>query len=504
MLNGKWTIERLIGQGGMAVVYAARHRNRKRAAIKMLLPELSADAAIRERFLREGYVANSVGHVGAVRVDDDDVTEDGAAYLVMELLEGETVHERWERAGCKLSVKEALAIAEQLLAVLVAAHGVGVIHRDLKPDNLYLTRDGTLKVLDFGIARLRELGQSSRATRTGSVMGTPAFMAPEQARGRWENVDARTDLWAVGALLFTLITGRAVHQAETANETLALACMQRAAPIRSVDPSVPAPIAELIDRVLSYENEARFPDAASMRQTLRDSVRAVFGDKALPPLAMPGVDLTSAIARASGSDSSPSSHDPTSGEAKIPSESRGTPTPAQHDCGRGPVVSGAVVEDRSDCPPQAQRPPTELTAALSNNFGPTHAKRKRLIAGAVALVVVLSVAISWIARSTGGDANGTRAVPTNAPLLGAQPGGSAPGIRPTNRFPTPIDTATAPIQLAPDDLAKPSLSITDAGIPARSKKLSLPTAARHVGSQVQKAPQSTHAAQGNDPMSFRR
>src|SRR5215813_9714153 len=115
VLNGKWRLDALLGVGGMAAVYAATHRNQKRVAVKILLPELSNDGEVRARFLREGYAANTIGHPGAVSVLDDDVTEDGSAFLVMELLEGETVEARWERKGNQLDLIEALTVADQLL-----------------------------------------------------------------------------------------------------------------------------------------------------------------------------------------------------------------------------------------------------------------------------------------------------------------------------------------------------------------------------------------------------
>src|SRR5215471_14765237 len=221
VLNGKWRLDEVLGIGGMATVYAAIHRNQKRVAIKMLHPEVSIDQQVTSRFTREGYVANTVGHPGAVSVLDDDVTEDGAAFLVMELLEGETLDHRWEKRGT-LTPSEVLGIADQVLDVLVAAHAKGILHRDLKPENLFLTRSGQVKVLDFGIARVRELtaGQTAGSTRSGSLLGTPAFMAPEQARGRWQDVDERTDLWALGATMYTLMSGRFVHVADTLNEQL--------------------------------------------------------------------------------------------------------------------------------------------------------------------------------------------------------------------------------------------------------------------------------------------
>ena len=146
-------MESLLGVGGMAAVYAATHRNGKRVAVKMLHAEMSHDGDVKQRFLQEGYAANTIQHDGAVSVMDDDVAPDGSAFIVMELLEGETVEQRWERSGQRLPVREVLAIVEQLLDVLAAAHAKNVVHRDMKPENLFITRAGQLKVLDFGIAQ---------------------------------------------------------------------------------------------------------------------------------------------------------------------------------------------------------------------------------------------------------------------------------------------------------------------------------------------------------------
>src|SRR5262249_26514993 len=149
---------------------------------------------------------------------DDDLAEDGSVFLVMELLEGHTVEERAaSRPGSKLDPGEVLAIADQLLDALAAAHKKGIVHRDLKPENLFLTSEGRVKGLASALARLHDLSSASRAKRmttAGSAMGTPAFMPPEQALGNWDAVDARTDLWAVGATLFNLLTGQLVHQAD--------------------------------------------------------------------------------------------------------------------------------------------------------------------------------------------------------------------------------------------------------------------------------------------------
>lgn len=280
LLKKKWHIDVLLGVGGMAAVYAATHRNRKRVAIKMLHAELSQDEAIRKRFLREGYIANTVGHRGAVAVDYDDVSEDGMAFLVMELLDGETIEQRWQGKERILSPREALSVVDQLLDTLAAAHAKGIIHRDLKPANLFLTHSGTVKVLDFGIARVRELS-TPLTTLAGSAIGTPAFMSPEQARGRWDDVDGRSDLWAVGATLYTLLTGKFVHSAESAHETLALAATRPARSLAERRPDLHPSVIQLVDKALSYDRAARFADATSMQQALRVAYALMEG-RAIP------------------------------------------------------------------------------------------------------------------------------------------------------------------------------------------------------------------------------
>ncbi len=273
----KWRLDKLLGVGGMAAVYAATHRNGMRVGIKMLHSELSVHAEVRSRFLREGYVANKVEHPGAVAVLDDEVTDDGDVFLVMELLEGENLTQYWERKGRGLAVERVLLIADQMLDVLGAAHAKSIVHRDIKPDNVFLTRSGVVKLLDFGIARLRELSDPSDATRTGSLMGTPAYMAPEQARARWDEVDARTDLWAVGATMFRLITGHPVHEAQTVSEQLLAAMTNPAASLVTTTPGIPMPVAHVVDKALAYDRNARWSDAHAMREAICDAFEAVTG-----------------------------------------------------------------------------------------------------------------------------------------------------------------------------------------------------------------------------------
>jgi len=279
-LHGKYRIDSVLGIGGMGVVYAATHRNTKRFAVKMLHSELSHNADIRTRFLREGYAANSVGHPGTVAVLDDDVAEDGAAFLVMELLDGAGVEELSERHRGRLPVRASIAIVEQLLDVLASAHARGIVHRDIKPANIFLTRDGTLKVLDFGIARAREAatgGGGGKGTVTGLVLGSPAYMAPEQALAKSSDIDERTDVWAAAATLHTLLTGQLVHEGDNASQLLIAAATQPARPLLSLAPDVPGPFAEVVDRGLAFQRSDRWPTATAMREALREAHRAVFG-----------------------------------------------------------------------------------------------------------------------------------------------------------------------------------------------------------------------------------
>ena len=278
VLRGKYRIDRVIGVGGMAAVYAATHRNQKTFAVKVLHRELSFNDDVRNRFLREGYAANSVRHPGAVAVLDDDVAEDGAAFLVMELLDGLSVESLVEQHGGRLTAAYVLGIGHQLLDTLAAAHAQGIVHRDIKPANLFLTREGQVKVLDFGIARVRDAATSgSSVTGTGVLLGTPAFMAPEQALGKSSEIDAQTDLWTVGATLFNMTTGDTVHQGETGTHLMVLAATTPSRPLASVLPSAPAPLAAIVDRALSFAKAGRWPSAEAMRDALRDASLAMFG-----------------------------------------------------------------------------------------------------------------------------------------------------------------------------------------------------------------------------------
>jgi serine/threonine-protein kinase len=282
VIKGKYRIERVLGAGGMAVVYAATSHIEKRVAIKVLHPEYAVQGDIQSRFSMEAVATNRVGHPGAVDILDCDTTEDGALFLVMELLDGASLEKLAEQVGGCLPLEAVLGIAAQALDVLAAAHDQGIVHRDIKPENMFLTTDGAVKVLDFGIARVRD-GASPSAHKTQGYLGTPVFMAPEQARCEHHAIDARTDVWALGATIFRLLTGRIVYEAESAQAVMIRAATQPAPSLRDAMPDAPPAVSALVDRATAADRAERWESARAMGQAVRQTQMAVFGRIARPP-----------------------------------------------------------------------------------------------------------------------------------------------------------------------------------------------------------------------------
>jgi serine/threonine protein kinase len=276
VIKGKYRLDELLGIGGMAAVYRATHRNQAELAIKMLHPELSTYEDFRSRFLREGYAANSVKHPNAVLIMDDDVTDDGAAFLVMELLRGMSVDAVRKIGGGRMPAFEASGVGIQVLDVFRAAHEKGIIHRDIKPANLFVTHDGTVKVLDFGIARARDEAAGAEVTGSGVLLGTPAYMAPEQALALTADIDARTDIYSIGATLYTLMSGKAVHVADNPTRALVSAASEKAKSLKEVAPLVHDAVVAVVDRALAFERDDRWPDARSMQRALVDACKTAY------------------------------------------------------------------------------------------------------------------------------------------------------------------------------------------------------------------------------------
>jgi len=276
-VKGKYRLDKVLGIGGMAAVYAATHRNGSRLALKVLHTEFARDENVKGRFLREGYVANKVDHNGRVAILDDDETELGESFLVMELLEGETLQEVWKRHKRIVPPIEALRVTEAVLDTLGPFHDLNIIHRDLKPANIFVTHEGVVKLLDFGVAQLREAG-GGEMTRAGTALGTPSYMSPEQAMGKSDSLDGRSDVFAMGATLYALLSGQRLHQGKSDNEAFILAATQPAPSVARIAPELPLEVIAIVDKSLQWDRRNRFASAHEMRDECRRVVRALGGN----------------------------------------------------------------------------------------------------------------------------------------------------------------------------------------------------------------------------------
>jgi serine/threonine protein kinase len=272
---GNYRATELIGEGGMGVVYLAEHPGiGRRAAVKVLRPGLTDNPEMLKRFFNEARAANAIHHPSIVEVYDCGTLSSGTAYIVMELLEGENLAARLRRVG-RLPLADARRVAAQTASALAAAHAAGIVHRDLKPDNLFLVPDERdtsaelVKVLDFGIAKLGQQGSnvSSVRTRTGSVMGTPAYMSPEQCRGTRE-IDHRTDIYALGVILYEMVCGRAPFVSEGFGEMVHLHISAPPPPPRTIDATIPEELERLILWCLAKEPADRVQTMADLHAAL--------------------------------------------------------------------------------------------------------------------------------------------------------------------------------------------------------------------------------------------
>jgi eukaryotic-like serine/threonine-protein kinase len=283
VLAERYAIVRRIGEGGMGAVYEARHAIiGKRVAVKVLLEKFLENQELIARLLQEARLASSIGHENIVDVTDYGTTSDGRAFVVMEFLDGESLAQLVIR-DAPLPVERSLSILRQVCSALSAAHAKGIVHRDVKPENIYLVRRGELdfvKVVDFGVSKAvqsREEGADlQRLTRTGTVLGTPLYMSPEQARGG-DDVDHRADIWSAGLMLYECLTGEVPFRANNYLGVISQVLTQETVPPSQLRPElgIPAAVDRVVMRALEKDRDKRYQQMAEFEH---DVERLLAGD----------------------------------------------------------------------------------------------------------------------------------------------------------------------------------------------------------------------------------
>jgi serine/threonine protein kinase len=473
LVGAKYRIVRLLAEGGMGVVYEAQHVVvRRRFAIKFLRPDLAERRDILGRFQREAEAAGALESENVAAAVDFGIVLDGTPYIVMEYLVGESLWALLQREG-PLAVARAADLVSQAARGIGVAHHAGIVHRDLKPQNLFLCRrqDGTdlLKVIDFGVAKLQAIDEMNAATRTGALLGTVAYMSPEQARGD-KIIDHRSDVYALGAILYEMLSGQKPHPAESHNATLHHIATHPAVPLDTVRMGLPDQLVGLVAATLSSNPEARPASADVFAHALTPfAARQAWP---APPIDDPGPARATADSREVAPSPSPSLS-PSLLPSLLPSR------PAS-----GPPSSTTSV-------PRGHRRLWAVTAAAG-------------LLGSVGLVVVLASRRTSTVTSLAGSVqrlpSTTTAAATGAaappPALEARPGAAAaPGAsasasatsRPSTRVAAPLPDSTSPAAtLAPHEASAGADGHAASRAARRHGNLPLSTspAARPVGAKA--------------------
>jgi len=419
-LLGAYTIVRPLGAGGMGVVYLARHRHIGRdAAIKVLLPELTKNEDIVARFLTEARATAAIRHPGIVEILDCDIDSSGRAYIVMEYLRGESLANCLARARRSLSaLPSVVAVGTQVASGLAAAHERGIVHRDLKPDNLFLATDGSartpvvIKILDFGIAKLVSGNNegNTHKTRTGSMLGTPAYMSPEQARDA-SAIDDRADVYALGCILFEMVAGRPPFVRPGAGEVMIAHVIEAPPTLSSLVPEVDRGLESLVAQMLEKDPAARPQTMTEVQARLE----GLLAGRAAPLMTaiMPTVDSGQAHAvvtstPAPGGSRTPSGGKSPSGSGKSPSGSGlfSRPAevpldlPAELSSPSGRVIPGGTLLLPATATTTHSTTMSDSAAEVSASATKTVSTRRRpLVLGAAAAAVGLVVVLAFVLSS---------------------------------------------------------------------------------------------------------
>jgi len=435
VLDGKYRIDRVIGEGGMGIVYEAVHVEiGRKVAIKRLHKNYTTDPQIVGRFHREARLAGSIGHDNICEVTDIGSTPDGAPYLVMPLLTGQSLGAVLD--GQKpLSLMRVVDIVCQALSALDAAHRAKIVHRDLKPDNIFVTkvgdRDDFVKLLDFGISKIMDQESVGKLTRTGTVLGTPYYMSPEQAMGS-KAIDHRVDIYAMGVILYECLTGRRPFEGDTYNEVMFKIISSPFSHPRVFNPEIPSNVEEVILKAMSRDPQDRYASSTDMRQVLQAAI-AVDADQIL-----------AVSTRTSTAVSSPRAFTP----------------------GRGGARASAPSPESAISRPSRSMVPIEA-----------HGRRKLILATVVMMLLVLgSVALVLVMTR-----NETRPAPVSLPL-------SLPSLPQAKKDvpPVPAVPPPAPAEAKPPEpvLEKPQIT---AEKPHRSRDR---TATHQASSETKPKPES--------------
>jgi eukaryotic-like serine/threonine-protein kinase len=409
LLGGKYRITAPLGQGGMGAVYDAVHEDlHRRVALKVLHPHIAQEETLLERFRREAIAAAELGHPNIIAVSDLQIDAGGHSFMVMERLEGRSLYQ--VIAEGPLSSDRAAFIATQLLSALDAAHAAGIVHRDLKPENVFLTSiagvDDVVKLLDFGIAKLVGDGDEGRLTGTGMVLGTPIFMAPEQALG--EEVTAATDIYALGGIMFAALTGSPPRRGKTFGAIFHSILTEPVPALRSLRPDLDPELAAIVDRALSRAPADRFESAKIMAAALEPFTPRGQTTPGFRPAAAPAAPLWSGDTL--GLDSSARGTDPFAETAATPGELK---PPAQ----RSPDAAPSTPPDAAPSTPPDAAPSTPPDAAPSAAAQRPAGRGIWLALGALGAVLVVFAVLGVLSLTRGdGAADGEAPPLEHAPL----------------------------------------------------------------------------------------